>query len=117
MLLLLHVTCSCIFHSYVPSFLYILILNCLVLFYLSLSLSLSFVSCSMAPKRKSTPSRNPLLFEVSSSDSTPSHVRFCDEKAHTDFLENFSRWVIYSERQVNGTHRPSEPCSFLCSIS
>ena len=40
MLLLLHFTCLCIFHAYVPSFLYILILNCLVLFCLSLSFSL-----------------------------------------------------------------------------
>ena len=41
MFLMLHVTYSCIFHAYVPSFLYVLILNCLVLFFLSLSLSLS----------------------------------------------------------------------------
>ena len=40
MFLLLHITCSCIFHAYVPSFPYILILYCLVLFCLSLSLSL-----------------------------------------------------------------------------
>ena len=44
MFLMLHVTCSCIFHAYVPSFLYIMILNCLVLFYLSLSLFLSLVA-------------------------------------------------------------------------
>ena len=58
----------------------------------------------MAPKRKSTPSRNPLRFEASSSsspfDPTPSHVWFRDEKAKSDFLENFSRHVIHSERQV-----------------
>ena len=39
MLLSLHVTCSCIFHTYVPSFPYILILNYLVFFSLSPSLS------------------------------------------------------------------------------
>ena len=104
MLLMLHITCSCIFHAYVPSFLYILILNCLVLFCLSLSLSLSFVSCSMAPKQKSTPSRNSFHSGASSSSSpsysTPSHVQFRDDKAHRDFSENFSRRGIHSKRQV-----------------
>ena len=33
-------------------------------------------------------------------DSTPSHVRFRDNKAHKDFLENFSLRGIHSERQV-----------------
>ena len=108
MFLLLHVTCSCIFHAYVPFFFILLILNVLVLFCLSpppLSLSLFLsVSCSMAPKQKSTPSWNPLRFGASSSspstDSTPSHIRFRDDKACKDFLENFSRWGIHSERQV-----------------
>ena len=104
MSLLLHITCSCIFHAYIHLFLYILILNCLVLLYLSLSLSLSFVSCSMAPKRKSIPSWNPLHSGASSSsspsDSTPSHVRFCDDKAHKDFSENFSWRGIHSKIQV-----------------
>ena len=103
MLLMLHITCSCIFHAYVPSFFYILILNYLVLFCLTLSHSFSFVSCSMAPKQKSTPSRNPLHSRASSSsspsDSTPSHVRFRDDKARKDFLENFSRLGIHSEHQ------------------
>ena len=74
-------------------------------FSLSLSLSLSLsVSCSMAPKRKSTPSRNSLQSGASSSspstNSTPSHIWFCDEKACTDFSENFSRCGIHLERQV-----------------
>ena len=98
MFLMLHITCSCIFHAYIHLFLYILILNCLVHFYLSLSLSLSFVSWSMAP------SRNPLHFETSSSsspsDSTPSHIRFHDNEARKDCLENFSRRSIHSECQV-----------------
>ena len=63
---------------------------CLVLFYLSLSLFLS-VCCFMAPKWKSTSSQNPLHCGASTSDSTPSHIRFRDEKARTDFSENFSR--------------------------
>ena len=98
--LILYITCSCIFHAYIPSFLYILILNCLVLFCLSFSLSLSFVSYSMAPKRKSTPSWNPLHSGASSSNSTPLHVKFRDDKARQDFSENFCRWGVYSERQV-----------------
>ena len=75
----------------------------LVLFcvFLSLSFFLS-VSCSIAPKKKSTPSQNPLRSGASSSlfDSTPSHIRFRDDKAHKDFSKNFSRQGIHSERQV-----------------
>ena len=70
---------------------------------LSLSLFLS-VSCFMAPKQKSTSSRNPLRFGASSSspsiNSTLSHIRFHDDKACKDFLENFSCRGIHSERQV-----------------
>ena len=79
-----------------------LILNYLVLFCLSLSLSLflSFVSGSMAPMRKSTPSQNPLHSEASYYDSTPSHDRFRDDKARKDFSKNFSRHSICSEHQV-----------------
>ena len=55
----------------------------------------------MAPKCKSTPSRNPIHSGASiSSDPTPSHVRFCDEKAKSNFFENFSRRGIHSEHQV-----------------
>ena len=72
----------------------------LVLFWFSLSLSRALV-CSMAPKRKSTPSQNPLCFGAStSSDSAPSHIRFRDDKARKDFSENFSRRGIHSEHQV-----------------
>ena len=55
----------------------------------------------MAPKCKSTPSRNPLHSEASiSSDPTPSHVCFHNEKAKSNFFDNFSRRGIHSERQV-----------------
>ena len=55
-------------------------------------LSLVNVSASMVPKRKSTPSRNPLHSEASSSsDPTPSSIRFRDEDARKDFSENLSR--------------------------
>ena len=66
----------------------LLILICVGTFSFSLSLSLS-VSCFMAPKCKSTLSWNPLHFGASSSNSTPYHVQFHDEKAHIDFSENF----------------------------
>ena len=56
---------------------------------------------SMAPKRKSTMSQNPLCFGVSSSSNpTPSHLQFCDEDARKDFLENFSRRSVHSECRV-----------------
>ena len=104
MLLLLHITCSCIFMHTFFTFsillyteLYWDFSNCL---FLLLSLLL-LVSCVMAPKRKSTPSQNPLHFGHStSSDPIPSHVRFYDEKAKSDFFENFSRRGIHSECQV-----------------
>ena len=55
----------------------------------------------MAPKRKSAPSQNPLRFGASSSsDPTPSSIRFHDEDAQKDFLENFSRWGVHSKRRV-----------------
>ena len=96
--LYLHVTCSCIFmHMYLQVSLFV-ILYLVWRFsdYLSLSPSLfvSYISCVMAPKRKSIPSLNPLRSGASSSsspsDPTPSYVWFCDEKAKSDFLENFS---------------------------
>ena len=56
----------------------------------------------MAPKRKSTSSRNLLRSRAStfSFDPTPSHVQICDEKAKTDFFENFSRRGVHLELQV-----------------
>ena len=55
----------------------------------------------MASKRKSTPSRNPLHFEASSSsDPTAFYIRFRDEDAQKDFSENFSLQGVYSERWV-----------------
>ena len=95
------------FYAYVPSYFYHLILKLLGTFLivsLSPSLFISYVSCIMEPKSKSTPSQNPLCSRVSSSSTppnlTPSHIRFLDKKAKSDFLENFSRCGIHSERQV-----------------
>ena len=72
-----------------------------VCFFLSLFLAWA---CSMAPKRKSTLSRNFLHSRASSSssppNSTPSHVQFRDDKARKDFSKNFSWRGIHSERQI-----------------
>ena len=55
----------------------------------------------MAPKRKSTLAQNPLRSGASSStDPSPSTVRFHDDDAFKAFSENFSRRGIHSERQV-----------------
>ena len=63
--------------------------------------SLVYVSASMAPKRKSTQSQNPLRSGASSSfDPTSSAIRFHDEDTRKDFSENFSRRGVHSERQV-----------------
>ena len=101
----LHVTCSCICHTYVLSFQYIwYIWCCLGLFwlsFLSLPLFLFTLVLSMAPKRKSTPTRNPLRSSASLSfDLSPSHIWFCDDDAFKAFSENFSRWGIHSKCQV-----------------
>ena len=55
----------------------------------------------MAPKRRSTQTRNLLHSDASSSsDPTLSHIQFCDDDAFKAFLENFSRRGIHSEHQV-----------------
>ena len=54
----------------------------------------------MTPKRKSTPARNSLHSDASSSsDPTLSHIQFHDD-AFKEFSENFSRRGIHLERQV-----------------
>ena len=68
---------------------------------LFLPLNLFTLVVSMAPKRKSTPTRNPLRSGASlSSDPSSSNVLFRDDDAFKAFLENFSRRGIHSERQV-----------------
>ena len=53
----------------------------------------------MALKRKSIPAWNPLRFGASSSSNpSPSHIRFRDDVAFKAFLENFSKQGIHSER-------------------
>ena len=60
--------------------------------FLFLSLFLFTLVISMTPKRKSTQARNPLRSGASSSsDPSPSNVRFHDDDAFKAFSENFSR--------------------------
>ena len=101
----LHVTSSCILHAHVLLFTYSSYCepcwdfsDCL---FHSLPHILFTLVMSMAPKRKSTPARNPLRSNASlSSDHTPFSLRFCDDDAHKAFSENFSRRGIHSERRV-----------------
>ena len=51
--------------------------------------------------RKSTPTRNPPSSRSSSFDPIPPlHVRFHDEKAQKDFLENFQKRGVHLECHV-----------------
>ena len=94
--------------------------NCwLELFCLFLSLSPSLSnSLRMALKRKSVPSWNPLCSRASSSDSTPLHVKFRDDKARQDFSENFSKCGIHSECHViyQTSLIPLFPLSFIVGV-
>ena len=68
---------------------------------LFLPLILFTLVVSMAPKRKFTPTWNPLRSSASSSsDPSPSNVRFHDYDAFKAFSGNFSRRDIHSECQV-----------------
>ena len=65
------------------------------------ALSLLTLVVSMAPKRKSAPSRNPLRSEASSSSNpTPSYIRFRNKNAQKDFSKNFPRRGVYSKCRV-----------------
>ena len=70
-------------------------ISCILILSFSLFLVVMSLSLSdrlrMAPKRKSTPARNPFGSRSSSSNPPvpPLHVRFRDWKAQQDFLENF----------------------------
>ena len=79
----------------------LLLLGTFLIIFLSLLLFLFTLVVFMAPKRKSTPVRNPLRSSASSSsDPSPSNVRFRDDDAFKAFSENFSRRGIHSECQV-----------------
>ena len=109
MLFLLHVTWSCIFHAYVPFFSFFLVFLLIGSFLplsLSLSLSLSRIVYAWHPslnplRPRTLSSQNPFCSGASSfSDSTPLHIRSCDEKAHQDFSENFFKRGIHSKCHV-----------------
>ena len=69
-----------------------MLLGTFLIVFLSLHLFLFTLVVSMAPKRKSTPARNPLRSGAfSSSDPLPSNVWFRDDDAFKAFSENFSR--------------------------
>ena len=80
---------------------YLMLLGtCLIVFSFSPSLSV-YVSRVYGTKRNSTPTRNPLRSGASSSsDLSPSHVRFRDDDGFMALSKNFSRRGIHSERQV-----------------
>ena len=98
----LYFACHMFMHTYLHFFIFLYIVAVGTFLILSLSLSLSrALVYSMAPKCKSTPSQNLLGFGVSSSsDPTPSSVRFCDDGAQKDFSKNFCKWGIHSECYV-----------------
>ena len=72
----------------------LIIVNCFGTFLIvsfSLPLLLVTLVVSMAPKRKSTLTRNPLHFGASSfSDHAPLSLRFRNDDAYKAFTENFS---------------------------
>ena len=103
---LLHVTCSCIPYAYVLYFQYTCYIwnvvgAFLIVSFFPLSLLFTLV-VSIALKRKSAPSQNPLRSRAftSSSDPTPSSIRFLDEDAWKELSENFSRCGVHLERRV-----------------
>ena len=68
------------------------LLGTFLIVFLSLPLFMFTTVVSMAPKRKSTPARNPLRSDASSfSDHAPLSLRFRDDDAHKAFSKNFSR--------------------------
>ena len=74
-------------------------LGTFLIVFFSLPLFLFTLVVSMKPKRKSTPTRNPLHFSASSSsDFAPLSLRFHGEDAHKAFSKNFSRRGVHSER-------------------
>ena len=100
-------------YSFSIYFLYLKLLGTFLIVFLSLPFFLFTLVVSMAPKRKSTPARNPLCSGASSSsDPTLSHIRFRDDDSFKAFSENFSRQGTYSKHQVilsdfAGTDLPS----------
>ena len=88
-------------HLYVFSH-FLTIVNCfgafLIVSFFPVSIFLVTLVVSMAPKRKSTLTWNPLHSSAStSSDHAPLSLRFRNDDAHKAFTENFSRQGIHLE--------------------
>ena len=103
MILLLHVTCSCIFmHTYLTFNIFIYIYELfgtfLSVFFLPPH-SLVYVSALMAPECKSAPSRNPFHSEaLSSSDPTPFSTR-CSFGTLSHFVRLLWHWPTHYHSQ------------------
>ena len=90
-------------HTYSPFHIFDIfeLLGTFLIVLLFFSLNLFTLVVSMAPKRKSTPIRNPLHSgAASSTDPSPFNVWFHDDDAFKAFSENFSRRGIHLECQV-----------------
>ena len=98
--MLMHFHAYILYITYISIYIFELFGAFLIVSFFPLSLLFTLV-VSTAPKYKSTPSQNPLHSgALSSSNPTPSHIRFRDEDARKDFLENFSRRGVHSECRV-----------------
>ena len=97
----MHFPCIRTFFSLYLQLLLLLGSFLIVFFFSFFPLFLFTLVVSMAPKCKSSPTRNPLRSGASpSSDPSPSNDRFRDDDAFKEFSENFSRQGIYSKHQV-----------------
>ena len=91
-------------HTFSTFSIYLLYLNrfgaFLIVSFLPLSILFTLV-VFMAPRRKSTPARNLLRSNASSSsDSAPLSLQVRDKDAYKALSKNFSRRGFHSERQV-----------------
>ena len=80
------------------------LLGTFLIVFLSFPLFLFTIVVSLAPKRKSTPARNPLHSGASSSsDSALLSLRFRNDDAHKAFSENFSRRGVHYAKSYQRT--------------
>ena len=80
------------------------LLGTFLIVFLCFPLFLFTIVVSLAPKRKSTPARNPLHSGASSSsDSALLSLRFRNDDAHKAFSENFSRRGVHYAKSYRRT--------------
>ena len=80
-------------HLYILSYILLIVnyFGTFMIVFFSLPLLLVTLVVSMAPKRKSTPTQNPLHSDASSfSDHVPLSLHFRNDDAYKAFTENFS---------------------------